>query len=121
LDFNPNGPDWGLAQYSLMIEPCRAIAVFPPGSGREQEARHELRFQILLLLVRLQMACDFFILKSIQAGRTLRRSAALVARVDENTTPVGTARVPARAITSNGEGTDLGRSSHCYLRGNSGI
>jgi hypothetical protein len=77
LDFNPNGADWGLAEYSLTVEPCRSIAALAPHSERDHDAHHELRFKFLVLLVGLQVACDSFVLKGLQAARSLHRFSSL--------------------------------------------
>ena len=76
LDFNPNGADWGLAQYSLTVEPCRSIAALSP-QDRGQYAHHELRFMFLGLLVGVQVACDYFVLKGLQAARSLHHFSSL--------------------------------------------
>jgi hypothetical protein len=77
LDFNPNGADWGLAQYSLTIAPSRSIAALTPHSERDQDAHHELRFRFLVLLVGLQVACDSLVLKGLRAARSLHRFSSL--------------------------------------------
>ena len=56
--FRPSGENWGLAQYSLCVEPYASphgVAAVP---RREWGARDELTFSLLLLLVRMQIFCD---------------------------------------------------------------
>jgi hypothetical protein len=69
LDYNPNGADWGLAQHSFKA--IQSNLTLAPLTASRQGRHYELRVTLLMLLVA-QMVCDWFVLKALQAGRSLR-------------------------------------------------
>jgi hypothetical protein len=69
--FYPNDKNWGLAQYSLRVEPYPS-----PGDVKvisERSWQEEVGFGLLFLLERARVPCDIFVLCMINAGKRWNR------------------------------------------------